>query len=274
MGQDFIILPRGIHVWGPEDNELGAIPDDVVERRSKGYVLHRLGPGPGQGWRHVDADKVAIIGDLPDDAMALVASTGDEILDMLSREFGAQKQPGRYAVRIFDKREDFCSYAWQCEDRSLALSMYNPRKGEVALHFGDHADVEDFERTYAHELTHAFMDRTYGVTEPLWFDEGMAQYFSNLQWTKQGFRPTGRNIDAMMHLGEEELMPLRDVLSVTQDDRFVNPPLYYAQAWVLVKFLMKHHPELIKVLLNRKGKLNLEYLSNDYMAYLKRLRRG
>lgn len=269
MESEFIILPDGLHVWGPEDPGLGAIPDEVVEQHSHGYTLNLLNT---PGWRRLDGKNIVVYGDIPDQAMRMVAATGDELIEMLTSEFGGPLQNSPYIVRIFDKREDFCRYARRC-GAGNALSLYDPRTMEIGLHFGDQADREDFESTYAHEFVHAFMDRIYGVTEPLWFAEGMAEYFSRLEWTNRGYRPTGKNWRAMMVMGEE-LMPLRDILSATRETMYgVNFPLYYGQSWGLVRFLLKRHPELVDVLLH-KNKLDLNYLSRDYMAYLKRLRRG
>jgi hypothetical protein len=277
MEQDFVIFPGGVHVWEPAKPDLSGIPDDVVEERSKRYTLNLL---ETPGWKKIDSEKIIAVGDVPEPALKLLTATGEEFIEMLNREIGdraqlyqARRPPHhQYQVRLFDKRTDFCRYANIC-GASQALSLYNPVSREMGLHFGDDVDHEEFEHTYAHEFTHAFMDHVYRVTEPLWFAEGMAEYFSRLEWTKRGYKPTGRNWKAMMHMGEE-LIPLPKVLAATREDMYgLNFPLYYAEAWALVRFLLKNHPELVDVLLN-KGKPNLEYLSNDFMAYMKRLRRG
>lgn len=186
--QDLVILPGGVHVWDPVSPELGTVPDDVIDRRSQGYTLHLL---ETPGWQKLETEKLEVFGDLPDQAMKLVAATGDEFVEMLTREIGGSKQLYNYKVRIFGKREDFCRYANVC-GASNALSLYDPKTMEIGLHFGDQTDREDFESTYAHEFVHAFIDRIYDVTEPLWFSEGMAEYYSRLNWTKQGYRPTGK----------------------------------------------------------------------------------
>lgn len=267
--QDFVILPGGVHLWSPDAPNLGSVPMEVVDERSKSYTLN-LQDAPG--WHKVSSDKIEVIGDIPRQALNQVAATGEEFIEMLTKEIGGPQQLYKYIVRVFDKREDFCRYAKNCGS-STAQSLYNPNTMEIGLHFSDATDPEDFESTYAHEFTHAFMDRIYRVREPLWFAEGMAEYFSRINWTNQGYKPTGKNWRGMMYMGED-LMPLKDVLAATRNDMYgVNFPLYYAQAWAFVRFLLKKHPELIEVLLS-KGKPNLEYLSRDYMDYIKRLRRG
>lgn len=269
MDQDFIIFHGGVHVWEPAKPDLSGVPEDVVEERSKRYTLNLLETA---GWKKIETDKVVAVGDVPEQALKLLTATGEEFIEMLTREIGRRPHLYQYKVRLFDKRKDFCRYANIC-GASNALSLYNPVSMEMGLHFGDDADHEEFEQTYAHEFTHAFMDRVYGVTEPLWFAEGMAEYFSRLKWTNSGYKPTGKNWKAMMVMGED-LMPISKILSATREDMYgLNFPLYYAEAWALVKFLLQHHLELVDVLLN-KGKPNLEYLGNDFMAYMKRIRRG
>lgn len=266
--QDFIILPGGVHVWNPEPAYLGAVPDDIIESKSAGYTLHLMESDPG--WKRLVTDKMIVMGDVPDQALKVLAVTAEKLNEMLQKEIGGPEQLYIYKIRIFDKRYDFCRYATRC-GASNALSLYDPRSMEMALHFGPNADQEEFEQTFAHEFTHAYMDRIYRVTEPLWFAEGMAEYFSLVKWTNRGYKPTGKNWKAAMHLDVDNLIPLSDILRATRNDIYGhNFPLYYAQAWGLVHFLLKKHPEVIEGLLNRKS-IDISLLSDEYSAYVRKL---
>ena len=266
--QDFVILPGGVHLWGPDSSYLGAVPDEVIAGEAAGQTLHTF--ETPAGWSMLESKSVVVTGDVPEEALRVLAVMSDELLKMLARELGGPPPRSRYQIRVFGKLKDFCDYAGIC-GASTAASFYNPRNQEVALHFGPETNPDDFEATVGHELTHAYMDRVYGVTEPLWFAEGMAEYFSRVKWTRNGYRPTGNNWKAMLSLDTEDLLPLPIILAATGNEMHgVQFNLFYAQAWVLAHFLIKKHPEAIESLLMKRP-VHLSF-DRNYLTYLKKLR--
>lgn len=246
---------------------MSGVPDERIERQRQGHTLQLMA---SPGWRKLITDKVVVMGDVPDQALHMLAVTAEELIRMLDQQIGGPEQNYPYNIRIFDKREDFCAYARKCGVGN-ALSLYDPMPMEMALHFGPNADREDFEQTYAHEFVHAYMDRIYRVTAPLWFAEGMAEYFSHLRWTARGYRPTKKNWKAMMQLGGDVLLSLSEIVNAPRHEMYgFNFPLYYAQAWSLVHFLLHKHPEVVEGLLKRET-FDLSLLSDEYNAYLKKL---
>lgn len=221
-------------------------------------------------WRRLSTDSMIVMGDVPDQALRVLAVTAEKFDEMLRKEIGGPDQRLIYKVRIFQDRSQFCAYARRC-GAGNALSLYDPYVGEMALHFGAQTDRESFEETYAHEFTHAYMDRIYGVTEPLWFAEGMAEYFSLLKWTARGYKPTGKNWRAAMHLDVDDLIPLRDIVTASRDTVYgFEFTKYYAQSWGIVSFLLKKYPEIVEGLLN-KQKIDISPLGDEYIAYMKKL---
>jgi hypothetical protein len=264
--QDFVILPGGVHVWGPPEQFLGAVPDVIVARESAGQTIHQLDT---PGWRTLESKNVVVTSDAPDEAIRMLAVTAEELNKMLVNEIGGPRPKSRYMIRVFDKREDFCRYAAICGGQN-AISLYDPRVQEMAFNFSPQTNQEEFEETFAHEFTHAYMDKVYRVTEPLWFAEGMAEYFSLLKWTRLGYKPTGGNWRAPIHIDLDNLIPLSDILKATRIDMYgVSFPQYYAQAWATVHFLLKKHPDVIEGLLKREIFI-LDLLSDEYARHLKK----
>lgn len=265
--EDFILLPGGVHLWGSESPSLGAIPDDVVEKESEGYTLNLL---QVPGWRYITTENVVVGGDVPDQALKVLAVSAEELNKMLERELPGKKPRERYGIKIFDKRNDFCKYASYC-GASNAQSLYNPQTKEMALHFGPNVMREEFELNYAHEFTHAYMDYVYDVRGPLWFAEGMAEYYSHIEWTAQGYQPTRNNLKAVLMFRLGENVPLPELLRVKRSEMYgLFFSLFYAQSWALVHFLMRRHPELIEELLRKKHP-DLSSLEEEYQEYLKEL---
>jgi hypothetical protein len=108
------------------------------------------------------------------------------------------------------------------------------------------------------------------VLDPIWFAEGMAEHFCYLEWTKRGFKPTGKNWKAAMYGQEIVEIPLTEVLKATRDDLYgIKFPQYYASSWAIVSFLLKKHPEAVEALL-LKQPVDLGHLEKEYRQFLKR----
>jgi tetratricopeptide (TPR) repeat protein len=95
----------------------------------------------------------------------------------------------------------------------------------------------------AHEYVHALVRNNYAGA-PVWFNEGLAQYYSELELTEDGRRvrlggELSHRLDA---LARERLLPLKTLLSADvysahyqQHDRH---ELFYAQSWAFVHYLL------------------------------------
>lgn len=266
MEQSYVILPDGLHIWNPS-HDLSGVPEDIIERESAGYGFSLM---QNPEWRKLETGNVTVMGDIPDQALKGCAITAEELRKMLEREIGGPKQSDPYLIRVFQDKAQFCAYATQCGGQGAAYSIYVPRKKEMSVHFSLHTHREDFEETFAHEFTHAYMDKIYRVTEPLWFAEGMAEYFSRSEWTSKGFMPTGQNQNAAMHGEDVVAITLRDLLTAGRNDIYgIKFPAYYAACWAVVSFLLKKHPEVIEALLRREI-INISLLADEYSRYIKR----
>ena len=76
---------------------------------------------------------------------------------------------------------------------SNAMSYYDPSTKDVVMWF-DHTMTHDqLQALIAHELTHAYMDIVNECRGPLWFQEGMAEYFQHFTWTGSQLEPGAIN---------------------------------------------------------------------------------
>ncbi len=222
------------------------------------------------GWKRIPTETIVVSGDVPEEALKTVTVTAEKLDEMLEQNLGGIPRRQIYNILVFETRVAFCKYAARC-GAGNALSLYNPNTKEVAVHLGEGVSQEEFLETFAHEMTHAFMDLVYRVTGPLWFAEGMAIYWSKVKWARGGFQPSGKNMDAAIHLTPEGRIPLTNILTATRDDMYgVDFPLYYANCWALVHFLLHRHPEMIELLLAEEIP-ELMPLEKEYKSYLRKL---
>ncbi len=97
-----------------------------------------------------------------------------------------------------------------------------------------------------HEYLHYFLHANF-PPQPLWYDEGLAEFYSTFRSTENEAR-TGIVIDDHVRfLLGTKLMPLDQLLAVDHDspeykDDSKNA-LFYAESWALVHYLMRGKPE-------------------------------
>jgi len=93
------------------------------------------------------------------------------------------------------------------------------------------------ERTALHELIHDLL-RQSTLTPPLWIEEGLAEFYANSQ-VKNGTIIAGGVLAphlAMLHRNQPE--PLEKMFAVRAESAEATAPLFYAQSWSAVDWLM------------------------------------
>jgi tetratricopeptide (TPR) repeat protein len=112
----------------------------------------------------------------------------------------------------------------------IALTL-DPRRAR-------HADELAF-----HEYVHLLVRNGFGSV-PLWFNEGLAEYYSTFDVEGGGRGVTlGRPVKYRVRtLKERELLPLETLFGVDDDSPYYKEPekraIFYAQSWALVHYLL------------------------------------
>ncbi|HEY0377704.1 MAG TPA: DUF1570 domain-containing protein [Pyrinomonadaceae bacterium] len=133
--------------------------------------------------------------------------------------------------------------------------VFHGRPAGVSGFFQSGADVDyialSLDRRYArdedelafHEYAHLLVRNGYGAV-PLWFNEGLAEYYSTFEIGGGGRRVTlGRPLNFRVRtLKERELMPLETLLGVDDESPFYKEQskraLFYSESWAFVHYLM------------------------------------
>jgi predicted Zn-dependent protease len=103
-----------------------------------------------------------------------------------------------------------------------------------------HTDQDPFTIIF-HEYTHLLVRNTKGHV-PLWFNEGLAEYYSTFSISDQRVvvgRPIARHVYL---LRENRMLPLRTLFQIDQSSPYYSESdkqsIFYAEAWALVHYLM------------------------------------
>jgi tetratricopeptide (TPR) repeat protein len=94
-----------------------------------------------------------------------------------------------------------------------------------------------------HECAHFIVNNNLG-DPPLWFNEGLAEYYSTFDISNGDKKVTlGVPVRNHVYLLRERFMPLRDLLHVTHGSPAYNEGdkngVFYAQSWALVHYLLQ-----------------------------------
>lgn len=253
-----------LHVWNPKSTipgaapialasepEMGqAIPEGEIKQRSRSWRSEDLAK---QNWKVLSTPNSMVRGDVHEDGLRTVGVYVEELNVMLRSTLGGSAD-AVFSVRVFKDQKDFCRYA-TCLGASNAESLYDPRSAEMAFWFHRFATPELFGRSMAHEFTHAYMDRIWRRTSPLWFAEGLAEYFSNTRWQWNMLVPGFLNSDAVALLKEGPLDfrkegGLQALLETGRVEMYgARFQSLYAFSWSFVHFLVSRQPSMIQSLL-------------------------
>src|SRR6185503_2558000 len=93
-----------------------------------------------------------------------------------------------------------------------------------------------------HEYTHLLIRNTSGNV-PTWFNEGLAEYYSNFSITSDQKVVVGRPIASHVYrLRDNKMLPLRTLFQVDPKSSYYNErdkqSIFYAESWALVHYLM------------------------------------
>lgn len=110
-------------------------------------------------------------------------------------------------------------------------------------------------RTIFHEYVHLLIENTMGSAVPLWFNEGLAEYYSTFD-IMEGDRKVilGDLVRShVLYLREKKLLPLRLLFTVDYKSPYYNEGskmnIFYAESWMLMHYLLqsegqKRRPQL------------------------------
>src|SRR5438270_4777799 len=155
------------------------------------------------------------------------------------------RSPLQTRVFIFGDRRSFEQYCQAAIGRSdnLAGVFLSDRDGNHVLIAGSAKGVD---RVVYHELTHYFLRNTVSSHVPLWFNEGLAEFYSTFTGSKDAV-DVGRPVEEhVAWLRNEPLIPLKDLFAINHDSKEYHEGnrqgVFYAESWALVHYLMIGNP--------------------------------
>jgi hypothetical protein len=150
--------------------------------RLAGLAEKHLQPGHRQ---LAESESFRVVSDTSEPGVAQIVDQDLEAAYLLLDGLFAREvppQPSRYKVLVYlySRQESFDSLATTLGRREWFNGLYDP-PGLLAFHLEEHWQ-DTLVSTAVHEAVHAYLDRRVikpGAYLPWWFQEGLAEYFSN-----------------------------------------------------------------------------------------------
>ena len=133
----------------------------------------------------------------------------------------------------------------------------------------EHGSTEHPLSTIFHEYAHLLMNASMGPTVPLWFNEGVAEYYSTFDVMADERRFLIGNLiaDHILYLRRNPLLPLHSLFAVDYKSAYYNEAdktnIFYAESWMFVHYLFqadnqKHRPQLTRFLELLRARAKIE----------------
>jgi hypothetical protein len=212
-----------------------------------------------------------IRGDAPVETLRAAGVYLGAFREMLAGSLKGDAEGVMFSARVFGDPREFRAYASVLGAPS-AESLYDPRTQEIVVCHEPAKGPAWLQRTLAHEFTHAYMDRVWRRTDPLWLCEGLAEYFSNYDVENGRLVPGRVDRRALLLLSLEEPTPLRRFLRLRRDEMYGPAfPVHYAQAWSLAHHLMSRKDGMMDLLLRGDPVRDLDELERGWREHLSRI---
>ena len=241
----------------------------AVREASRGWEWKNL---ETPGWKLLMTPSFVVRGDVPIGDLRLVGAHLEEFLRMARSCLGGDDSGVMFSARVFSSVRDFRRYATRL-GAANAESFYDPRSAELVLCLEGSPAPSWLQKTLAHEFAHEYMDRVWGRTDPLWFAEGVAEYFANFVVSDGRARAGAVDRRAVLLLTLEEPMPLEKFLGLGREEMYgILYARHYAHAWSFVHYLFSRNDGLIDLLLRGSQPPNLEELEEGWRKHLTELK--
>jgi len=210
-------------------------------------VTGRPCAGAAGPWSAARSENFLVVGDARAEQLSAVAARLEEFRSVFSQvmEKGYFEHRAPTVVLIFADESEYAPF------RPLMMGQQDQF---VAGYFKSTPDVnyitlaarptlEETTSIVFHEYVHSLVKNRYGQA-PVWFDEGLAEYYSayELAGDRQRVRVGKRLAGRLESLRTHELLPLDALLKADRQSPLYNEQdrssIFYAQSWALVHYLL------------------------------------
>jgi tetratricopeptide (TPR) repeat protein len=202
----------------------------------------------GSNWRRVQTENFVVVSNASEAEARRAAERLEELRAIFSRLRGQDSFDVSLPVTVilFQNDGDYeffkPTYRGELRREVAGYFLYSPDINYITLSL-ETGRGRDPHSVLFHEYVHALVRNNYAGA-PLWLNEGLAQYYSEFELSKDRRRVNlgGQLTYRLEYLSREEFLPLELLLSVeassTHYQQHNRHQVFYAQSWALVHYLL------------------------------------
>ena len=192
-------------------------------------------------WTSVRSKNFFLIGNASEKEIRQVATRLEQFRDVFSRLFKKAKFDSPVPTTVVVFKND-SSYKPFKVGYAIGYFQPGPDVNYITLTIEQHGDQSPYNVIF-HEYVHLLLNNTLDNV-PLWFNEGLAEYYSTFDMDKERKAFLGNIIsNHVLYLREQKMLPLRTLFSVDHRSTHYNEKekrgVFYAQSWALVHYLIQ-----------------------------------
>jgi tetratricopeptide (TPR) repeat protein len=200
-----------------------------------------------EGWASVQSKNFLLIGNAGERDIRKVAARLEQFREafvrLLSVEHFDSSVP--VTVMVFKTDESYRPFEplYRGQPAGVAGFFQSSQDVDYITFSVDPRHVRDADALAYHEYVHVLVRNSFR-NAPLWFNEGLAEYYSTFELSGGNKRVTlGLPINRRIQmLRQRELLPVEMLLGVDADSAYYNEQdkrnLFYAESWALVHYLL------------------------------------
>ena len=207
-------------------------------------------------WTSVRSQNFQLIGNASDKDIRLVANRLEQFRTVFALLFPALKLNSPVATTVIVFKSDSSYKPFKVNPNLAGYFQPGEDVNYITLTTEKASEDQPF-RTIFHEYVHLLVDNTIGASLPLWFNEGLAEYYSTFDITDENRKVILGELvtNHVLFLRETKLLPLRTLFAVDYKSPYYNEGnkmnIFYAEAWMLTHYLLqgekqKRRPQLAR----------------------------
>lgn len=207
-------------------------------------------------WTSVRSQNFFLVGNASEKEIRQVATRLEQFRDVFTRLFARMNftSPVPTTVIVFKSQSAYKPFNPR---NDAGYFQSGPDVNYITLTTEQKNSEDDPFRVIFHEYVHLLVNNTMKGA-PLWFNEGLAEYYSTFYVDDERKAFLGKIIsNHVLYLREQKMMPLSTLFAVDHNSPYYNEGnkrgVFYAESWALVHYLLQgdkgaRQPQLVAFL--------------------------
>jgi tetratricopeptide (TPR) repeat protein len=207
-------------------------------------------------WTSVRSQNFQLIGNAGEKDIRLVANRLEQFRTVFALLFPALKLSSPVPTTVIVFKSDSSYKPFKVNPNVAGYFQPGEDVNYITLTSEKSSDDQPY-RTIFHEYVHLLVENTLGGTVPLWFNEGLAEYYSTFDINDDNRKVILGDLvrNHVLYLREQKLLPLRTLFAVDHKSPYYNEGskmnIFYAESWMLTHYLLqgesqKRRPQLAR----------------------------